>query len=103
MEPTKGPYTIVEHSWAVTSIYANEKRICVLDMEDDATEETQKELEKQQRANALMLCAAREMMEALSDVLDTLQNAPPIDLAKRLSETYKKCLAAYASAHVGAA
>lgn len=103
MEPTKGPYTIVEHSWAVTSVYAGDKRICTLDIEDEATEETQDDLEQRQRANALMLCASREMMEALADVLDVLQNAPPQELIKRISETYKKCRAAYTSARVGAA
>lgn len=54
-------------------------------------------------ADARLIAAAPDMVAALADVLDTLQNAPPVELTKRLAETYTKCLAAYTKAHGGAA
>ena len=62
---TPGPWTAVEHSWSRTGIYAGDIGIAALDIEADATEETQYELEAVMRANANLIASAPLMLEAL--------------------------------------
>lgn len=67
---TPGPWTAVEHSWSRTGIYAGDIGIAALDIESDATEETQYELEAVMRANANLIAAAPLMLEALKTLHD---------------------------------
>lgn len=62
---TAGPWAVVEHSWSDIGVYASEHRVCLLSIYDEATEETQSELEARDSANARLIAAAPELLEAL--------------------------------------
>ena len=64
---TKGPWNLVRHSWDASSVYAsNGSRvaICRID-EEDVTEETQDACVAVNEANASLIAAAPELLEAL--------------------------------------
>lgn len=54
---------------------------------------------EQAEANARLIAAAPEMMEALGAVLDAMSNAAPADLPQALGKAYKLCHAAYSKAY----
>lgn len=62
---TPGPWTICEHSWARTGIYAKHIGIAALDIEQDADEDTQAELEAVMAANARLIAAAPDLLATL--------------------------------------
>lgn len=70
---TPGPWKSVNHSWSDTSILAPDfdHAICRLDI-NHATEESQEADEAQMAANARLIAAAPELLEALRIVRDTL-------------------------------
>ena len=63
---TPGPWRVFEHSWCDTSIGApgTSNAICSLDI-NHATEESQEADEAQMAANARLIAAAPELLEAL--------------------------------------
>ena len=69
---TKGPWTRVRHSWDDSSVYAaNGSRvaICRID-EEDVTEETQDACVAVNEANARLIAAAPELLEALEALVN---------------------------------
>lgn len=54
-------------------------------------------------ANTRLCAAAPDMLDAVGEVLDVMQNASPVELTKRLADCYTKCLNAYTKAYSGAA
>ena len=80
---TPGPWELFEHSWSDSSICGgvkNSKKICSLSIYDDATEENQSELESEMDANARLIAAAPELLEALQECvieLDCLMKTRP--------------------------
>lgn len=69
MKHTPGPWSYVEHNWSDTSIRdKNGNRICLISIEDEATERNQYELEKIALANARLITAAPELLEALEEL-----------------------------------
>jgi hypothetical protein len=73
---TPGPWQVIEHSWSDTGIYAVNDRVAKLSIYDEATEDTQEEMELTMAANAHLIAAAPDLLEAcrialpyLADVL----------------------------------
>lgn len=88
---TLGPWEIVEHSWSRTGIYAKHIGIAALDISGDADETNQAEWEALMSANARLIAAAPDLLEALlsidvylSDTLSGRVNPDP--------KTYKRWL-----------
>ena len=71
---TKGPWELIENSWAITTIYATDGQgiICESNIGSNATEETQDELESIQSADMHLIAAAPDMYEALEKLIDSL-------------------------------
>jgi hypothetical protein len=68
---TPGPWTVTEHSWSRTGIYAEHEAIAALDIYNDATEDNQDELEGRMAANARLIAAAPDLLEVLIAVRDS--------------------------------
>lgn len=66
---TPGPWTICEHSWSDTGIYADGRQIALLNIEPYATEENQSDLEKIASANAQLIAASPDLLFALQRFL----------------------------------
>ena len=63
---TPGHWKVVEHSWSDSSIFASDdKQVARLSIYDVATESTQSALEKEMDANARLIAAAPDLLEAL--------------------------------------
>lgn len=75
---TKGPYEVCEHNWSDTSFYGNGKVICTQSIYDEATEETQEELESKVSTN----------FKLIEDAFNTAQKANllPSELLERYNE-----------------
>lgn len=65
---TPGPWKVLEHSWSDTSIVAEgfDHGICLLDI-NHATEESQAADEAVMAANARLISAAPDLLEALRE------------------------------------
>jgi len=74
---TPGPWRVFEHSWCDTSIVADgfDHGICSLDI-NHATEETQEADEALMAANARLISAAPELLEALIKCRDEMGQLP---------------------------
>lgn len=64
MKHTPGPWRVVEHSWSDTGIYSDKNHIAHLSIEGVATESNQSQLEASMGANAKLIAAAPELLEA---------------------------------------
>ena len=64
---TKGPWEIVEHNWAATSIYGEGRQIAHLEIEED--ERDRSICEPEMDANAALIAKAPDMHDALHAVL----------------------------------
>ena len=62
---TPGPWKFVEHNWSDTSIYADERRLALLSIADEADEETQNDLEVENTANSSIIVALHNAAPAL--------------------------------------
>lgn len=71
----KEEWRVVEHSWSDTGVYAGDRRIALLSIGDEATEETQARLETEMAANARLFSAAPELLEACESVLSLYDEA----------------------------
>lgn len=67
---TKGEFTMCEHSWSDTSIIAGGKTIATNSIYDDATEDNQEELETEMLSNFKLMCASKDLLNALQTYLD---------------------------------
>jgi len=74
---TAGPWQVVEHSWCETSISAPnfDHGICCLDI-NHATEESQAADEALMAANARLIAAAPDLLEALQLMLEQFTKTP---------------------------
>jgi len=64
---TPGPWSVTEHGWSQTGIYTDGVRIALIDIYDEATEENQDELEASTAANARLIAAAPDLLDALQE------------------------------------
>lgn len=65
---TKGKFEVIEHNWSDTSLVCGEKTIATISIYDEATEETQEDLENEVSANFMLLSKAPEMLEMLQKI-----------------------------------
>jgi hypothetical protein len=66
MKNSTTPWQKLEHSWDSTSIADSDGNIiCSLSIDDEATEDNQQELEEQMDANANLIVAVPDLLEAL--------------------------------------
>lgn len=63
---TPGPWEACEHSWSDTSVTAKDKTLFTMSIYDEATEETQEELEAQMNADARFIACAPDLFEQLA-------------------------------------
>lgn len=91
IKPTPGPWSVCEHSWCETSIRApsTDHALCRLDI-NHATEESQEADEAQMAANARLIAAAPELLEALQFVMTAA--------GEQLSTAFEQAQAAIAKA-----
>jgi len=73
MSDIKQNWEVVEHSWSDTSIMCGDKTICTMSIYDEATEETQDELEDEVSRNFKLIASAPELLEACKEALKELQ------------------------------
>lgn len=74
---TPGPWTVIEHSWSSTGIYAGDKRIADLDIYDDATEENEDALAAEMLANAKLMAAAQDLLAVAIEALAVIPRIKP--------------------------
>lgn len=91
IKPTPGPWSVCEHSWCETSIRApsTDHALCRLDI-NHATEESQEADEAQMAANARLIAAAPELLEALQFLITAS--------GEQLSTAFEQAQAAIAKA-----
>lgn len=70
MSHTSGPWSYCEHSWAETGIYADGRRIALLNIEPYATEETQEVLEEEASDNAKLITSSPQMFSAFVKIAE---------------------------------
>jgi len=102
-----GPWTAVSNSWCETHVSApsTSNSICLLDI-NHATEESQAADEAQMAANARLIAAAPELLEALKGLDDAFCRAGnPLNKAERHEDRMRliAARAAIAKANGGAA
>jgi hypothetical protein len=100
---TPGPWKVVNNSWSDTTIVAPgfDHGICLLDI-NHATEESQEADEAQMAANAALIAAAPDLLEALRalecHVSANLSSDYPAGIDVEFDEPFKKARAAIARA-----
>lgn len=83
---TNGAWAVCEHSWAETSVIGDGRRIALLSIESEATEENQYELEVRQLADARLMASSKDLLEALqyaTKQVPELADVPGISAAIR--------------------
>jgi hypothetical protein len=69
MGELKRNWEVVEHSWSDTSIMCGDKTICTMSIYDEATEETQNELEDEVSRNFKLIVSSPHLLDALQDAV----------------------------------
>lgn len=69
MGEIKPNWEVVEHSWSDTSIICGDKTICTMSIYDEATEDTQDELEDEVSRNFKLIASAPKLLDALQDAI----------------------------------
>jgi hypothetical protein len=72
-----GPGETIKHSWECTGIYSGDRRVAIIKIDDEVTEENQEELERVVDANAPLIAAAPDLFEALAEVMEWIDNWSP--------------------------
>lgn len=72
---TSGEWEVVEHSWSDTSIYCGNKVICTNSIYEEATEETQDELENEVSANFKLMAASKDLLKACQAFMELFNNS----------------------------
>lgn len=85
---TKGKWEVVEHNWSDTSLMCGDKTIAFHSIEDEATEETQGEMETEVSANFRLMSFAPEMLETLKWMLKSSKLS--VYDTRKLNELIKK-------------
>ena len=70
---TKGEWEEVTHSWSDIGIYCDKKHIAKLSIYDEATEDTEHDLHYEMFANARLISAAPDLLEALEEAVHSLE------------------------------
>lgn len=97
MKNSTTPWQKFEHSWDSTSIADSDGNIiCSLSIYDEATEDNQQELEEQMDADANLIAAAPELLEALRNFVSVCDTAPPIELIKYIAQACEQARATIA-------
>ena len=72
-ERTKGGMHIVGHSWRETGLYVGERRIALLEIDEECNEDEQEGLEQEMMANARHLAACWNAQESVDIAADQLE------------------------------
>ena len=70
---TPGPWVAVHNNWEVSTIYAGALPVAVCHIDGDVSEETEGILSGIKDANARLIAAAPDLLEALKDAVCTLE------------------------------
>jgi hypothetical protein len=81
---TPGPWTVCEHSWSRTGIYAKHIGVAALDIEYDADENTQAEWEAVMAANARLIAKAPDLLHCLKVICCHAEGREDLDVALHL-------------------
>ena len=69
---SKGPWSATHNSWEFSTVYdASGNAIAECQIDQSVTEETQEELEPIKEANARLMAAAPDLLQALKRVMDS--------------------------------
>lgn len=66
---TPGPWVASHNSWETSTVYADGRVVAECLIDADVSEENQHELEPIKEANARLIAAAPELLEALQEVI----------------------------------
>jgi len=90
MKNSTTPWQKFEHSWDSTSIADSDGNIiCSLSIYDEATEDNQQELEEQMDANADLIVAAPDLLEALKEALQWTYRAIELEVSSSMVDAQK--------------
>jgi hypothetical protein len=89
---TQGPWNEVTHSWSDIGVYSDKKRIAMLSIADEATEDTEHDLHYEMFANAQLISAAPDLLEALESLFNAVDSCTELtpDVMRKAQSAIKK-------------